>query len=125
STNPADGALGVAVISASFSEPMNASTITAASFSLTGPLATAITGTVTYDAAADVARCSPTNPLAAGASYTATVSTQAKDLAGNGLALPHSWTFTTQSSSSNEGTVTLGAAGGFAVLAGSTVTNVG
>src|SRR5580658_2668590 len=51
STIPVNGATGVALnqkISATFSEPMNATTITAATFTVTGPGATPVVGAVTY-----------------------------------------------------------------------------
>ena len=51
STNPANGATGVAVITASFSEAMNASTITTTTFAVRGPGATPVLGAVTYSAA--------------------------------------------------------------------------
>jgi len=40
---------------------------------------------VTYDAATKTATLNPNDNLTAGATYTATITTQAKDLAGNGL----------------------------------------
>jgi len=125
STNPSDGALAVAVISASFSEPMNPSSITAATFHLTGPGAVAVNGTVSYDASAEIARFTPVPPLPASTSYTAMITTGATDMAGNALASAHSWSFTTQAASSSPGAVALGAAAGFVVLAGSTITNTG
>src|SRR6185503_11884997 len=42
STNPLNGATGVAVITATFSEPMTASTITSTNFTVTGPGATPV-----------------------------------------------------------------------------------
>ena len=123
STNPANGATGVAVITASFSEAMNASTLTTATFTVAG--AAPVTGTVTYDAATYLARFTPTSALTPSTSYTATITTGAKDVAGNALASNHVWSFTTSASSSNQPLVALGGAGAFAVLAGSTVTNTG
>ncbi len=68
---------------------MDPTTITAAgTFTLKLTLApgTAVTGTVTYDAATHVATFTPTLPLApGGTNYTATVTTVAKDVAGNPL----------------------------------------
>lgn len=125
STNPLNGATGVALITASFSEAMNASTITTATFTVSGPGATPVTGTVAYSASTDMARFTPTSALAASTTYTATITTGAKDLAGNPLASNHVWSFTTAAASGNQASVALGGAGAFAVLAGSTVTSTG
>jgi len=125
STNPLNGATGVAVISASFSEAMDVSTITAATFTLSGPGATSVDGTVTYDATTKIATFVPTSALAASTEYTATITTGVKDLAGNALASNHVWTFTTAAAASSQGAVDLGSAADFVVLAGSTVTSTG
>jgi hypothetical protein len=107
-TVPAAGAAGVAInsrISATFSEPMNAASLTATSFTLAAG-GTAVTGTVAYDSASRTATFTPTTPLtlAAATLYTATVTAAASDVAGNGLAgntavFPAAgnqvWTFTT------------------------------
>lgn len=125
STNPADGATGVAVITASFSEAMNASTITTTSFAVTGSGATSVTGTVAYDASTGIAKFTPASALALGSAYTATITTGVKDLAGNALASNHVWSFTTSASAGNQTSLDLGGAGAFVILAGSTVTNSG
>jgi len=124
-TNPNNGATGVAVITASFNEAMTASTITAATFTVSGPGGAPVAGTVAYDEANRIARFTPTSALAVGAAYTATITTGVKDAAGNALASNHVWNFITSSSPSNQGAVVLGAAGAFAVLGGSTVTSTG
>ena len=125
STNPINGATGVAIITASFSEGMNASTITTTSFKLTGPGPTPVAGTVAYNASTRIASFTPTNALAASTAYTATVTTGAKDVAGNALASNRVWSFTTSATSSNQASPVLGGAGAFVILAGSTVTNSG
>jgi methionine-rich copper-binding protein CopC len=92
STTPASGATGVATsttVSATFSEPVQANTITIA---LNAGSST-ITGTTAYDSATRRATFTPSPPLAAGTAYTATVS-GAKDTAGNMMA-PVTWSFTT------------------------------
>jgi Bacterial Ig-like domain len=107
-TTPTDGATGVSSgtsVTATFSEPMQAATITASTFTLTGP-AGAVPATVTYDAPSNTATLKPTSPLAGTTVYTATVTTGAKDVAGNGLAAPHQWTFTTAAAPATE-TVTI------------------
>jgi len=128
STNPANGATEVAVVTAlfaSFSEAMNASTISTSTFAVTGPGVTPVVGTVSYDASTYIAKFAPNSPLAANTTYTATITTGTKDVAGNALASNRVWSFTTATTSSNQALVALGGAGAFAVLAGSTVTNTG
>ncbi len=125
STNPLNGGMGVAVITAAFNEPMNASTITATNFTLTGPGGTPVAGTVNYNTSTYIARFSPTSSLALGTVYTATVSTGARDAAGNGLASNKVWTFTTATTSGAQLAPALASASSFVVLAGSTVTNTG
>ena len=125
STNPANGATGVAVITASFSEAIDAATITTATFTVAGPGATPVTGAVAYNAVTYMARFTPTAALAPSTAYTATITTGAKDVAGNGLASSHVWSFTTAATTGSPGSVALGGAGAFVVLAGSTVTSTG
>jgi len=69
-------------ISATFSEPMNESTITIDSFTLAG---SEVSGTVTYDPATYTATFTPDGDLAHDARYTAGIAATAKDLAGNSL----------------------------------------
>ncbi len=62
STVPVAGATGVPVnqvISATFNEPMNPSTISATTFLLKGPGTTAVAGTVSYNATGSVASFAP------------------------------------------------------------------
>ena len=98
STTPAAAATGVCpnkVITATFSEAMDPTTITAANFQLVGPGATAVIGTVSYAAATNQAIFSPSSVLALNATYTATIASGVKDLFGNALAAPYSWSFFT------------------------------
>jgi len=125
STNPANGATSVAVITATFSEAMNASMITATTFTVTGPGATPVAGTVAYNASTYIATFTPTAALAASTVYTATITTGVQDLAGNALAANHPWGFTTSAGGGAQASPDLGASGAFAVLAGSTVTATG
>jgi hypothetical protein len=125
STNPLNGAIGAAVITASFSEAMKASTITQATFTLRGPGTTPVAGSVSYSPATDIAIFTPSNTLALNTTYTATVTTGAKDVGGNALATDHVWSFTTVSTTTSLVSPNLGGAGAFVVLAGSTVTNLG
>jgi Ice-binding-like/Bacterial Ig-like domain len=98
STIPANGATGVPLnqaVSATFSEPMNPATITAATFAVTGPGATAVAGTVTYVAASNTAIFTPTANLTANTVYTATITTGAMSAGGDALAANFVWTFKT------------------------------
>jgi hypothetical protein len=124
-TNPPNGATGVAIITASFSEAMTASSINTTTFTVVGPGSTPVAGTVSYNSTTRIATFTPTNPLAVSTSYTATITTGVKDAAGNALASNHTWTFTTSATSGSQTGLTLAGAGAFAVLAGSTVTNTG
>ncbi len=64
------------------------------SFSLTGPANQAVAATVGYDAGSKTSTLTPTAELAGSTTYTATVD-GAKDIAGNPMAGPSTWTFTT------------------------------
>jgi len=102
STSPAHNSNGVAVgssITATFSEPMNGSTIDTNTFSLDN----GVTGTVSYDANSTTARFTPTSNLDYDTTYIATITTGAEDLAGNPMLADHTWSFTTQSEQKNSG----------------------
>ena len=74
--------------------------------------------------ASHVATFTPNNALTLSTTYTATITTGARDLFGNALASDFVWTFTT-SATPCQSIVPLGSACGFGILAGSTVTNTG
>jgi hypothetical protein len=96
STIPANGATGVPVtqiVSATFSEVMNATTFTSGTFTLTGPGGASVAGTVAYSGV--TATFTPTAHLAGSTLYTATITTGAKDLINDPLAANVVWTFTT------------------------------
>jgi ice-binding like protein/Big-like domain-containing protein len=96
-------------ITATFSESMAPATINNTSFTVTcASPCVSPTGTVSYEAGARTAVFTPSAPLTVAATYTATVTTAATDLAGNALAgnqaaLPaasnYVWTFTTAAAS--------------------------
>jgi len=95
STDPLNLATGVALnqkIAATFSKSMDASTITTASFTLMQGT-TFVSGTVGY--VGTTATYIPSSNLVANTLYTATITTAAKDLAGNSLAANYVWSFTT------------------------------
>ena len=98
STNPTNNATGVAInhtANATFNKAMDPSTINTANFTLAGPGANPITGTVAYDAVNQIATFTPGNNLASNTQFTATVTTGVKDLSGNALANNFVWTFST------------------------------
>lgn len=96
---PAPGATGVGTttkITATFNKDMSSTTISTSSFTVTGPGATPIAGTVSYTASSRAAVFTPTNSsLPAATALTATITTAAKDLSGNALPSNFVWTFTT------------------------------
>jgi O-glycosyl hydrolase len=97
-TVPTSGATGVNVanaLTATFSIPMNSSTITASTFTLTGPGSTAVSGLVTFNTGTSTATFTPNASLAYSTSYTATITTGATSSAGAALASNYTWTFTT------------------------------
>jgi hypothetical protein len=99
-TNPADGGGAVPINNrptAIFSKAMDPATVTTATFTVTGPGATPVARTVNYAAAGTTAAFTPASNFPSGTLLTATVTTGAKDLAGNALASNFVWTFTTGS----------------------------
>ena len=101
STSPADGATGVStgtVVTVSFSEAMEPTTINTTSFTLSGAAAT-----VAYNDASHTATLDPAAPLEPDTTYTATVD-GVTDAAGNSLEAPYVWSFTTASSSGGDTT---------------------
>ena len=107
-TVPAAGSGAVPVggpVSAHFGGIMEESTITPATFTLTGA-GGPVSGTVSYHPQNNSASFTPDSPLAANASYTATIAAGVRDLAGNQLGAPRSWSFTTALQDSTAPTVT-------------------
>jgi hypothetical protein len=95
STNPVNVATGVALnqnVAATFSKMMDASTVTTATFTLMQG-SSFVAGTVSYSGT--TATYAPANNLLPNTVYTATITTGAKDLAGNSLASNYVWSFTT------------------------------
>lgn len=97
STNPENGATNVAVdsvITAVFSETMDASTITTDTFKVSDSNGN-IDGTVTYSET--TATFTPSSNLAYSTTYTVTITTGVKDASGNTISSDYSWNFTTES----------------------------
>jgi hypothetical protein len=92
STTPANLATQVGTtspISITFSEPMQAASISTSAVTFTPNIA----GTLSYAGATAI--FAPTAPLAASTLYTGTITTAAEDIAGNNLAAAFTWSFTT------------------------------
>jgi hypothetical protein len=81
------------VISATFNEPLDSSTATSANFIVVGT--TQVPGTVSYNDATRTITFTP-DSLDSLTTYTAQLTTGIKDLSGNPLTDPYSWTFTTE-----------------------------
>ncbi|HEX5495759.1 MAG TPA: DUF4082 domain-containing protein [Mycobacteriales bacterium] len=91
-TSPAAGAGGAeldAPVTVTFDEPVDPASVAFTVTDATGPVA----GTVALNAAGSTANFTPSAPLAAGATYTASV--LAADPAHNAMPAPVSWQFTT------------------------------
>ena len=97
SVNPANNATGVALnstVSATFSLPMNSSTLTSTTFTIKQG-ATSVTGSYSYSGS--TATFTPSIAFANNTIYTATITTGAIDASGISLANNYVWTFTTVS----------------------------
>ncbi|MBZ0155614.1 MAG: Ig-like domain-containing protein [Alphaproteobacteria bacterium] len=95
SVNPVNNASGVStttVIAATFSESMDASTLTPTTFRINNG---AVAGTVSYSDANRTATFTPSAALANNTTYTASLSTGIRDPAGNALSTTFTWSFLT------------------------------
>ena len=123
STDPADVATGVLlykVVTATFSVPMNQSTINANTFTVKQGT-TSVIGVVTYSGS--TASFTPSTSLSPGTSYTATITSGAKNVSGFPLANNYVWSFTTNIPS-GLAIVNLGASGNYLILAKTAITNI-
>ena len=123
SADPANVAIGVSlykVVTATFSVPMNQSTINANTFTVKQGT-TSVTGVVTYSGS--TASFTPSNNLLQGTNYTATITSGAKNAAGFPLANDYVWSFTTNTPS-GLAVVNLGASGNYLILAKTAITNI-
>ncbi len=96
-TTPIDGAIDVTtspLITVTFNEAMNRSTVTGSFTLLNTDTGSTATGTVAYDTGSWIARFDLVSPLAFGSKYEARITMGAKDLAGNGLTEDYVWVFT-------------------------------
>jgi methionine-rich copper-binding protein CopC len=114
STNPASGANNAAIgssVQATFSEGMDANTISSSTFELRTSGGQLIAASVSYNASTRIATLQPSSPLATATTYTArlrggSTSPRITDLAGNPLASDVTWSFSTVSSDTTPPTVT-------------------
>lgn len=121
-TDPVDNASGVAVnkvITATFSTPMDIATINNTSFTLKNGT-NLISGVVSY--ANSTLTFTPDSPLLEGVNYKATITIDAKNLAGTPLANNYVWEFRTLSNSVAT-FVDLGSVERFGIIAGVGVSN--
>lgn len=96
-TTPLSSATGIATntrIFAKLSESMDSASVIS-SFTLTDPVLIPVSGVVTYNSVSNMMKFTPTFSLIASTAYTGTISTLAKDVAGNFLAVNYVWSFTT------------------------------
>ncbi|OGK10350.1 MAG: hypothetical protein A2W80_05500, partial [Candidatus Riflebacteria bacterium GWC2_50_8] len=124
SVYPINGAQDIGckeAITVTFDEDMDSATIfqttPKVTFTLTGPGLTPVAGVVTY--VDKIAKFTPGSDLADNTLFTATIDTQAKDLAGNQLATAKVWTFTTGQSEP-----VLGRSSSFALMASTAISGV-
>jgi hypothetical protein len=127
SSSPDDNAVGVPInagIVANFSEPMNEASLDGTTFTLTaGASAIPVVGTVIYSDSTAVFW--PAVHLTAGATYTATVTTEAESSStGMGLAANHVWSFDTGNTMEPGVPVRLGTASNFAILSKAGISTV-
>lgn len=123
STDPVNNVTGVArnqKIEFTFSEAMDSSTINDSTFTLMQG-STKVQGTVTYSGKTAV--FTPSVNLTAATTYTATINTGAKNLAGMGLANNSIRSFTTGGSISTLTAVNLGTAGNYVIVAKTAINN--
>ncbi|MEN9929672.1 MAG: hypothetical protein RLZZ231_1593 [Bacteroidota bacterium] len=122
STEPVNNAVGVGlnqIITATFDMPMDPLTILPSSFTVKIG-STSVLGAVSYSG--NQAVFTPTNALLVNSTYTATITTGAKNTTGIPLANNYVWNFNTNSTPVAVG-VDLGTAARFGILAGVGVSN--
>ncbi|MBK8404349.1 MAG: Ig-like domain-containing protein [Saprospiraceae bacterium] len=122
STDPSNNAVGVAqnkTITATFSVPMDPTTINSANFFLKQG-SNLIPGSISYSGT--VATFNPTNDLELNTVYTVTITNSVKDLAGTPMTNNYVWTFTTKTFI-NPPLVNLKSVERFGIIAGVGISN--
>jgi methionine-rich copper-binding protein CopC len=98
--SPPSGAASVAVttdVEMTFNEDIDPASIV---LDVRNPAGQRVPGSITYDVATNTARFHPSITLSVGTTYDAAL-TVARDLAGNAMASPATWSFTTNSVATN------------------------
>lgn len=124
-TSPVDldtGVLRDAIITATFSEPMNPLTAQS-SFSVLDPSGDTVVGTLSFDAPSQTLFFVPDDFLQANATYTATVTTVATSVVGTPLTADYEWEFTTGIQAAGMLPVDLRSLVSFVAAAGAGLTN--
>jgi hypothetical protein len=107
-----------------FNETLDPSTVSTSTFTLAPPSGSDVNGTVSYSGKTIV--LNPTENLSKDINYTATITTDVKDLAGNPLATAEVWSFTTGASETvARPVVKLGTAGDFVILSKTAISTTG
>ncbi len=126
STTPTANATGVTVnttVAATFSKPMDPTTLTPTTFTVKQGI-TPVSGTVVYGPGTTVT-FTPAGPLVGATLYTANLGTAVKDLQGNALATAFAWSFTTGAMvPKGPAIVNLGTSGNYVILAKTGISTV-
>lgn len=93
-TTPADRATSADPITATFSEPMQAPSVTTSTFSLVDQEGAIVPGFVQYQGDLHKAIFAPSVDLVPGRTYTARIAAAVQDVAGNPMASDVEWSFT-------------------------------
>ncbi|WP_188151877.1 ice-binding family protein [Teredinibacter waterburyi] len=96
-TTPLNAELELAlnsIVTATFSEAMDATTINAQSFTVMGANEAALTGVVTFDTASNIAIFTPGSALTPSTLYTVTLTMEVTNSVGTALAEDYVWSFT-------------------------------
>jgi hypothetical protein len=126
STNTSNNVVTGTAATATFSQPMDPATVNLLTFSVKETTGNDVPGTVVMDEANIVATFTPTSSaLNPNTSYTATVTTAAKNAGGVAMAQPIAWRFATNPAAlTGQTPVSLGRARTFAILTKSGITDV-
>lgn len=122
-TNPDHNDVNVpvnTVVTATFSEAMDPATLDGASFLLMNGTV-AVNGAVTYNGL--TATFTPSSDLDSNTLYSATVTTDAENMTGTGLANSYDWSFTTESGSPFNPSIDLNSVARFGIISGVGVSN--
>jgi hypothetical protein len=126
STNTSDNVVTGTAVTATFSQSMDPTTVNLLTFTVKETTGNDVLGTVVMNNASTLAIFTPTSTaLNPNTSYTASVTTAAKNAAGVAMENPIEWTFTTNAVEfTGQTPVRLGTAGPFAILTKTGITDV-